>query len=483
MRAQTVNFEKGIEPKEAMGIGIKPFEVEEVYIAGVKINDDKWLNNFLKKDLPLFIKFIEDSHSSGLSFKEKAEDETQKMLYSIFRQGYDGIYYKGKYYPFKPRTFESLDFERGIDPKESIGIGNEGFRIYNKFQKIAKSLGIEEAGINDLNQKIAIGSWKMPWLKGDVDKSGFGRIILFQSVEDSGEYKVYSKGKRGSDIQDWRMWNSPRKWLENIKMLNESINFERGIDPKKSMGIGEEATYQKIADMMQKDGWSPVDPYESDSAIGWAVEYGHHDLAKFLLDRHSHQDEVQNQMVNYIQWSAQNRNLDMLELLLSYFNLDPSHLNFALRMASSYEPAYNTIKSYMNKTNESLEFERGKDPKSSLNIGLSRYSLENQSFPMINDEIIKTAISEIMELPPEKIYFMGDTRGEEIDYLNRLADYVYSLDRIDNLEIETGEWIGTLELYDLDEGKICVFEDHAHAEFFGDIIAFEKMKTREHLIV
>lgn len=369
MRAQTVNFEKGIDPKKSMDIGINPFKVEEIYIGGVKIKDDKWLDSFLKKDLPLFIKTMENPNSGAdISFKENSEDETQKMLYSIFRQGYDGIYYKGKYYPFKPRTFESL-------------------------------------------------------------------------------------------------------------------NFEKGIDPKKAMGIGEEATYQKIADMMQKDGWTPADPHESDSAIGWAVEYGHHDLAKFLLDRHAHQDEVQNQMVNYIQWSAQNRNLDMLELLLSYYNIDPSHLNFALRMASSYEPAYNLIKNYMSKTNESLEFERGKDPKRALNIGLGKYSLENSSFPMINDEIIKSAISEIMELPPEKIYFMGDTRGEEIDYLNRLADYVYSLDRIDNLEIETGEWIGTLELYDLDEGKICVFEDHAHAEFFGDIIAFEEMKTREHLIV
>lgn len=236
MRAKTVEFERNVNPKRSMGIGIKPFEAEEIYIAGVKIEDDKWLDDFLRKDLPLFIETIENPHGSGLwgiSFKEKSEDETQMMLYSIFRQGYDGIYYKGKYYPFNPKTFESMDFEKGIDPKKTIG-------------------------------------------------------------------------------------------------------------------IGEEATYQKIAKMMREDGWTPVDPREADSAVGWAVEYKHHDLAKFLLDRHSKKPDVEAQMPNYIQWAAQNKDLEMLELLLSY-EPDPTRLDFALRMASNYEPAYNTIKNYIGK--------------------------------------------------------------------------------------------------------------------------------------
>ena len=234
MRAKTVEFERNIDPKRSMGIGINPFKAEEIFLAGVKIDDNKWLDDFLRKDLPLFIKAIENPHGTGsISFKENSEDETQRMLYSIFRQGYDGIYYNGKYYPFNPRTFESLDFEKGIDPK-------------------------------------------------------------------------------------------------------------------KSMGIGEEATYRKIAQMMKADGWTPADPYESDSAIGWAVEYKHHDLAKFILDRRFNQSDVESKMADYIQWAAQNKDLEMLELLLSY-EPDPDRLNFALRMSTRYEPAYNTIKNYIGK--------------------------------------------------------------------------------------------------------------------------------------
>lgn len=131
------------------------------------------------------------------------------------------------------------------------------------------------------------------------------------------------------------------------KFVKENLDFERGQDPKKSMGIGDEAIYQKISDMMLADGWTPVDPHESDSAIGWAVEYNHIDMAKFLLDRDL-TDEARSHFPDYIHWSAVNKNLDMLKILLSY-NPDPSKLDFALRMASQYEPAYILIKNYIEK--------------------------------------------------------------------------------------------------------------------------------------
>lgn len=132
-------------------------------------------------------------------------------------------------------------------------------------------------------------------------------------------------------------------------MRAKTVNFERGVDPKKSLQIGDEATYQKIADMILADGWTPPDPHKDyESAIGWAVEYKHHELAKFLLDRHGKDPDVKSHMAEYIQWSAQNKDLPMVELLLSY-EPSPTVLNFALRMSTAYEPAYNAIKNYMGK--------------------------------------------------------------------------------------------------------------------------------------
>jgi len=131
-------------------------------------------------------------------------------------------------------------------------------------------------------------------------------------------------------------------------MRAKTVNFERGQDPKTSLNIGDAAIYKKIGEMMKADGWTPNDPHESDSAIAWAVEYNHHQLAKFLLDRHSVDPDAKRGMPDFIQWAAQNKDLAMVELLLSY-EPDPSKLNFALRMSTSYEPAYNAIKNYVGK--------------------------------------------------------------------------------------------------------------------------------------
>ena len=131
-------------------------------------------------------------------------------------------------------------------------------------------------------------------------------------------------------------------------MRAKPVNFERGVDPKKSLQIGDAATYKKIGDMMKDDGWTPNTPHESDSAIAWAVDYQHHELAKFLLDRHAVDIEAQRGIPAFIQWAAQNKDLDMVKLLLNY-EPDPSKLDFVLRMSRSYEPAYNIIKNYMEK--------------------------------------------------------------------------------------------------------------------------------------
>jgi hypothetical protein len=110
-------------------------------------------------------------------------------------------------------------------------------------------------------------------------------------------------------------------------MRAKTVNFERGGDPKKAMGLGREATYQKIADMMEADGWTPSDPHESDNAAGWAVDRGHHDLVKFIID-----NDRPNNFDSLVQWASINRDSEMVELLLSYYpRLEK--IGFAIKMA------------------------------------------------------------------------------------------------------------------------------------------------------
>lgn len=154
------------------------------------------------------------------------------------------------------------------------------------------------------------------------------------------------------------------------KSVFENLDFERGEDPKKSLQIGDTATYQKIADMMKADGWTPNDPYESDSAIGWAVEYGHLELAQFLLERHGLPQEDAGALIS---WAAQNDSIEMVELLLSY-NPNPYRLDYPLKMAIGNNPIWEVINNYIeeNKIHEYGNFERGVEPKRALNIGKNR---------------------------------------------------------------------------------------------------------------
>jgi len=146
--------------------------------------------------------------------------------------------------------------------------------------------------------------------------------------------------------------------------------FIRGQDPKKSLQIGDAATYKKIADLMKNDGWTPSDPYQSDSAIGWAVEYGNLEMAKFLLDRHGIPKEDQDTLVS---WAVQADFMEMVKLLLSY-NPDPNKLRYSLRMAVGNDPIWEVINYYIeeNKVHESQNFERGQEPKKAMGLGKYR---------------------------------------------------------------------------------------------------------------
>ena len=101
---ESLEFERGKTPKEALELGLKIFPAEVIKIGGVHIEDAGWLDNFLAKDLPLFVDSVKNhpTKAPGLTFKENIEDETETMLYSLVINDYEGVTYNGKYYPFEP---------------------------------------------------------------------------------------------------------------------------------------------------------------------------------------------------------------------------------------------------------------------------------------------------------------------------------------------------------------------------------------------
>ena len=131
---------------------------------------------------------------------------------------------------------ESINFERGLEPKVSMDVGKS--HLDRKIlEETDWAIDIEQhAFLYEIVELIR-------------DYKGYPILILKNRQQESWPYRAISVRGAFGDYQ-----SSPEKALKQIKdiidgMLNpmkESINFERGMEPKKSMGIGLTALEKRI---------------------------------------------------------------------------------------------------------------------------------------------------------------------------------------------------------------------------------------------
>ena len=118
---------------------------------------------------------------------------------------------------------ESIEFQRGLDPKKSLG------------------LGIREQILNYARQKCQEGdfSWSSPsgwkWeIQEDKEIPLETKYVWFDYLEEHPEYLEISMDEHGN--------------------LTEAMNFERGIEPKKSMGLGIEGQIKQFMEDFANNG-------------------------------------------------------------------------------------------------------------------------------------------------------------------------------------------------------------------------------------
>lgn len=280
-------------------------------------------------------------------------------------------------------VYEDISFERGKDPKDVLDIGDKGMRIYKKLSDIAKSLGIKETSIDDLNEKLAIAAWKNPGLSGNTKKGTvYGRIILYKSIiGDHKDYRIYTVGKNGSDLQDWTAWDSAAKWKENLSYLNgnidESVSFERGKDPRKALEVGMEhftfhADYIVISN---RYGESMIQRKKNILSDEDAIA----SLKSMYLEPLENLLVVEGKNYPHSPYSSYSIGLLKMQPQIKYIE---------------YKGEYYKIPKGVR---ESVNFERGQDPKKALNIGNKLY---RQNLEALNN--IKDKFSHISEDP--KVY-------------------------------------------------------------------------------
>lgn len=162
-------------------------------------------------------------------------------------------------------VYENISFERGRDPKGVIGIGLEGYlkdnslkdKVYpaSNSQRAAAELGAEFMYDIDLSKIYYLGrldagkisdspDWAikrlLPYITDDKQESrretGAGTILRSYNTPYG---KVVFEGLYGMPRYG-SAW-AERETVENLfsdRKINESIKFERRVDPKKAMGLG-----------------------------------------------------------------------------------------------------------------------------------------------------------------------------------------------------------------------------------------------------
>lgn len=188
------------------------------------------------------------------------------------------------------------------------------------------------------------------------------------------------------------------------QFVYENLDFERGKDPKKSMDIGTAHIHRKIVDETVWEANFTPELYDIETVI---PDYmGHPILILKLKDPLSHKSHA-HQGVS---------------------NVPGSFVMHQSSMEEAIESVKKRIISYIDRktVKESLDFERGKDPKRSLDIGMDRaknkiisalekYAHEN--IPMhylpTEEEYIKFAEETLERIPEDfNLYYIIDDIGD-----------------------------------------------------------------------
>jgi hypothetical protein len=143
---------------------------------------------------------------------------------------------------------ENIEFQRGLDPKQSMNIGflhkwinlkkGDLFKIKRDFSTGSDNR-LDDTKHYNIFQKGDYLIINDPGQQYEDDNIGFTAFIGTDQV-------------RSHD--DKFFWGTPLQFeerLEKVSRIGESINFERGLDPKKAMKIGKDFLPYKKGDKVK----------------------------------------------------------------------------------------------------------------------------------------------------------------------------------------------------------------------------------------
>ena len=408
MVGESVNFKRGKDPKDNMGIGLK----EKIYQSLLDLNNVPGvLEMKVRAGSPrgprFVVNYVGDKYKPILGEEGRFWEYTVNNLigdYVKFDMGNpDDQYFSFAIYPeyvdiFKEifdeddakGTNESVNFERGQDPKRAMRI-SYGEELKDKFFNYFNNRYLDER--------------KFEIIDGILYTWGLNRKETEEyHIKEAGlsEFLNMSQMRIGRKVGNRKRWEIPvkkqyREYLEGLtNKVTESVHqFERGQDPRKAMGIGA----GKFIELMEETGY--------DAAELRFVKMRLSGIYSDLGDKDFFKKELYDVLLYPEDWNIDKNSGYYDDVKWAYDNIDW---------------AYDLVRIpddeiYPDELYESLEFERGKDPRSTMGIGadklIRKFSLGEQiSRGFSPSELMP--ISSLMKLSLSEIYELGF--AGEIDY-------------------------------------------------------------------
>lgn len=242
---EKMDFQRGVDPKDSLQIGARSrafpiIGLDTIYKwyegerCGEMLNRLKNLNGEIRSNIRFFVTPDPDDPHWSDDISEKDLDPSWPLS-EVRNAGYSGIRYKDIFVPFSDPIVESLEFKKGMDPKLSIGIGLVSIEMDTI------------ADVKEVNGKWVIDTSLLSndedWMVKELEK----RNIRYEVVKPnslSGWPLIKYTGTRDALISMlFDMWGIDDSdlpdYLEEFKPVNEqAVSFERGQDPRVSIGIG-----------------------------------------------------------------------------------------------------------------------------------------------------------------------------------------------------------------------------------------------------
>jgi hypothetical protein len=268
---------------------------------------------------------------------------------------------------------ENINFERGKDPKKTMGIGIPKYRLEAEAKFPGKKIAYHHLDRGN--------SWEYEYngkFKEFSDPARFVANKDFIVIVDDGEAIGYIRGPRLSQgirtcwengFYDADAVEHSPEW----ESMDESVNFERGRDPLAAMGLGQIARIPLLILKADLESGYGIDGFPGTIGNVKVIGPRRFQIRFYSVRIKNLSTNKTISKPNYAKLLVSNIGIDKLITNVNHaygtgnswiFTLDPKYANVMPRKTFDYDDLGDE-----DPLKESLRFERGKEPYDALDIG------------------------------------------------------------------------------------------------------------------